>query len=313
MSSSSDNFQPTAMDHNYEFLRHYIYPNIRRHEFDSWYYRIFVPNFILQVGDKNSHRDENQFIHKQIGGGDYVYSRYIGKLKNQREYHVRIRHLDLRNVKGEQSGQIYLMSPIDDNQEHRCVYAKILKSCPNVVELKDLILSYNCTDLHKTPPQIGKIYVEIMTQFLIEHQQELGIDTIELIDNAHYRCPNNRQLSIQLEKSRQLEGDDPYYMQFGYRPKYQKSSRKLWYNKNKMSQILTKDDYGLKQLCQIYECGQKIIDYIDTHQEQFLSQTLKFISRQNCEMYYQIYPHMFKKCGLKELESPIYVIGGHTK
>ena len=80
--------------------------------------------------------------------------------------------------------------------------------------------------------------MEIMTEFLIEHRRELGITQIELTDNSRYRCPDHRQSSIILEKSRQLEGEDPYYMQFGYYPKYLGSRNKLVDNKHRMSRLM---------------------------------------------------------------------------
>lgn len=179
-------------------------------------------------------------------------------------------------------------------KENRCIFARITKNEPNIVELMDLILANNCTDLHKTPHKIGRIYIDVMTQYLIEHQQELGINRIELTDNAHYRCPQQRHLSIHLEKSRQLEGDDPYYMQFGYHPKYSGSSRKLINNKQRMLRIKTSDDMGLIQACQFTKCSQKIMDYIHTHQDQSLSKTLKYLGRSDCVTYYEIHQRLFK-------------------
>jgi hypothetical protein len=285
-------------------LREHIYPNIkslkRIREFDSWYNRIFMPIFI-------SHDDVDYFMcdpHEQTGGGDYLYTRHEG----QREYHIRIRYMELTDAQDEHIGKLYLMSPVDDNHEHRCVYARIKKLHPNVVELQDLVLANNCTDLHKTPPKIGRVYVEVMTEFLISHHKELGINRIELTDNAHYRCPSDRHLSIHLEKSRQLEGYDPYYTQFGYHPKYRGSQQKLEYNKQKMSKIMTRDDYGLKQLCLAHGCNEEVNNYIQTHPDRRISTTLKYVGLYDCVAYYHIYDTLFKNCKLKELDYPVYVM-----
>ena len=201
-----------------------------------------------------------------------------------------------------------MISPIDDDSEHNCVYGRITKERPNVVELQDLVLAFNCTDYHATPQKIGKIYVSVMTQFLIEHHQQLGITQIELVDNAHYRCPKKRGVILQLEKTRQLEGNDPYYMQFGYFPQFRGTANKLAYNKHRMSQILTKDVLELNPLCQYLHCQPEILQYIQDHQEQPMSETMKYIGRSDCVLYAEIHGPMFKNCGLKELEQPIYVM-----
>ena len=177
-------------------------------------------------------------IHGQTGGGDHIYTHVY----EDREYWVKIRDIEITDDQDLSRGEIYLMSPIDDRISRRCVFAKILRDNPTTVELMDLILEYNCTDQPETPPKIGRVYVHMMTQFIIDNHERLGVNRIELTDNAHYRCPQNRRISIYLERSRQLEGEDPYYIQFGYVPKSTKSSRKLHRNRLIMSQILTKHD-----------------------------------------------------------------------
>lgn len=284
-------------EHNYNFLKRQICTKIKNDRcFDSWYQRIFMPTF-----------NADYYIYdpfEQTGGGDYLYERNDG----QHTYHIRIRYLDLVNEKGENLGVLYLMSPSDNDTRHRCVYARITREKPKTVELQDLILAYNCTDLHPTPPKIGRIYVEVITHFLIEHHVELGINRIELVDNAHYRCPRNRQSSIQLEKSRQLEGEYPYYMQFGYQPKDKSSRDQLVRNRQIMSRITTEENYGLIDLCRVHGCSTDVLAYILSHPKQLLTKTLKHISRIDCVLYAEIYRQLFKNIGLKELVLPIYVM-----
>jgi hypothetical protein len=183
-----------------------------------------------------------------------------------------------------------------------------MKDDPQTAILDDLVLAYNCTDQSKTPPKIGWVYVHMMTHFLVTNRERLGIKRIELTDNAHYHCPNNRQFSIHLELSRQLEGDDPYYVQFGYRPKYRSSARRLEKNKRIMSQIMTKDYEDLSDLYRRYRYDEEVTRYIQEHQEQPLSKTLRYIGRKDCVFYHRNYEQMFETCGLKGLVSPIYVM-----
>ena len=110
----------------------------------------------------------------QFDGSNHIYT-----ISDQHQtYHVRICHLEIDDQYNVNRGEIYLMSPHDDNTKHYCVYARIMKESPKVAELRDLILAYNCTDLHETPPKVGHIYVRAMTQFLVK----LGITRIELVD-----------------------------------------------------------------------------------------------------------------------------------
>lgn len=271
-----------------------------RQMYETWYRRV-VRFSLMPAGEEACILRENP---EQRGGGDYLYT----TTHEGQEYHVKIRDLILSDEYNQNHEEIYIMSPLNGNVTRRCVFAKILKEDPHTAILDDLILAHNCTDLSKTPPKLGWVYVNMMTHFLVTNHERLGIKRIELTDNAHYHCPNNRHLSIHLEKSRQLEGDDPYYVQFGYRPKYSSTVRRLEKNKRIMSQIMTKDDKDLGDLCRIHKCDVDVIRYIQSHQDQPLSKTLRYISRKTCVVYDSIYGQFFKNCGLRELVSPIYVM-----
>ena len=305
---------PSVSQHNQSFLCHLLKlkPSCH-HLFDQWFHHDFEPTICDSNGEtlvlqmrQNLNENVNENLNIQHGGGtkDHIYTLE----HNGKPYHIRIRTVMLANRHGDYRGFIYLMSPRDDDVDHRCLLAKILTSDPHTVELSDLTLNYNCTDQQRIHSKIGSIYVQLMTQFLIENHQKLDVTRIELTDNAYYRCPLNRRRSIHLELSRQLEGKEPYYVQFGYRPKYALSARKLVRNKEIMSQIMTREDRGLNALCSVYDCRPEITQYIRIHMDQPLSQTLESISRMDCILYSQIYEKLFENCGLKELLSPIYTI-----
>ena len=57
-----------------------------------------------------------------------------------------------------------------------------------------------------------------MIQFLKRYASQLGITHIEVTDSSLFHCPTNHHFSIPLEMSRQLEGQYPYYVQFGLNP-----------------------------------------------------------------------------------------------
>jgi hypothetical protein len=256
-------------------------------QFESWFYRIFIPIYYAPPYNKETYLyDPHQRTSCEI------YTRTEG----QHTYQMRIRYLGIIDQNMKQCGRLYLLSSADDDNQHRCVYSRINQDNPTVVELHDLILAYDLQDLHETPPKLARVYVQTMTQFLIDHHRELGINQVIVVDHAHYRCLSNRQLSIHLEQSRQLEGQEPYYMQFGYLPESGDNRHILQDNQTKMSHLLTKD----------------VMDLVDqqllTYQEQPLSQTMKDMSHWNSVLYSSIYETIFQKCGLVKLDNPIYIM-----
>ena len=194
------------------------------------------------------------------------------------------------------------MSPIDDDIRHRCIFAIIHDG---IADLCDLNINHNCTDQKETPPKIGALYVELITFYLKENKDLLKIHSIEFHDNSHFRCPDDRSMSLHLELSRQLEGLDPYYMQFGYRPKQPSSQKVLDQNKQIMSQYKT-SDFPFKELYQVSNCPPNLSEYVNQHQTQPLSRTLRYISHHYCQFYTSIYRMIFDRCGLRPLNHPIY-------
>jgi len=244
-------------------------------------------------------------IGDQTGGtrGRRFYQyRYAGK-----KFHVKITYLTASDSKGDVLADIFLMSPTEYNTSKHCVWVSILRDNPTVADISDVNNYYQCTDHINQPPQVGRVYVRLMLKFLKTYASDFGINTVELADTSSYRCPDNRNISIPLEMSRQMEGCYPYYIQFGFRPKSRKNLAILKQNRQIMSTILTCDGNQIFNFFREIGCSQKISDYIASHQAQLMSETLKYISRTDCVFYGKICHILFEKFGLKELEKPIYV------
>lgn len=292
-------------NHNFSFLMRELNWKPRdKKTFDVWYRHILIPALSTSEGDLCYLR--NPPLEQSGGGRDTIYT-YV---YDGRPYRVKIRDIEFTDDPDQDQslGEIYLMSPLDNRVKRRCIFGRILREDPKVVELVDLVSAFNCTDQLKTPPKIGRVYVQMMTQFLIENHKRLGINRIEFTDNAHYRCQQNRSYGLHLEQSRQLVGEDPYYIQFGYVPKYKSSRQKLLKNQQIMLHLLTKDDNRLLSLCYDVDCDPRIVEYIKNHQDQLMIETLRYISRTDCVLFVRIYTILFERYGLKELENPIYVM-----
>ena len=152
--------------------------------------------------------------------------------------------------------------------------------------------------------------MRIMIDFLKTHQQDLEIQLIELDDNSHHRCHENPSDSIGLELSRQLEGDQPYYTQFGFQPKERSARQKLLHNHQRMSQIKTVQYPILLDLCRTHGFKPDLLDYIHRHRTDPMIKTLKYLSRHDCSKYSEIYRVLFRNFGLEQLggNETIYIL-----
>jgi hypothetical protein len=206
----------------------------------------------------------------------------------------------------EELAQFYLLSPQRKINDLNCAFAKIEKNKATVVDMVSFSNKYSCTD-HGDPPKAGRIYVTMMLQFLAEHKEQLGIKRFELGDDSKHHCRENHLSFIPLEIGRQLAGNFPYYMQFGFRPKYKKNMKILERNRQIMSSIIT-HQIDLVKLFGAIEIPEDIVTYFETHKEQPLTRTMLYINQTNCVFYSSICDGMFNYLKLTRLEHPEYVM-----
>jgi hypothetical protein len=249
------------------------------------------------------HRIDSQIGGKIIGQNDVPYSYQFG----ESEYRVKIRQLQLQDEKDKTIGILYLMAPEEENVVTHCVKVKITQDRPNVAQIDDLTKAIKCNNLG-LHDKVGRAFFIIMLDYLKTHNEQLKINTVELNDNSHFLCDEARSHRIRLELSRQLEGDDPYYMQFDFKPQRPSSTKRLKENRIIMSRMLTGHGYGLFDLCITHHFSGDILKYIISHPDQLMSKTLKYISRKDCANYYHVYETMFSNMGLKELNYPTYIL-----
>lgn len=244
----------------------------------------------------------------QQGGGEIMNLKRIYQYNvNGVRYRTKIVHLIATDTNDEFVGHIYLMSPIEHNTTHRCVHVMISKNDPHVADLSDVNTRYTCSDeyvhdwVQGDPPQAGGVYVRLMLRFLERHARELDIQTVELTDNAFYQCVENCVFRIHLEQSRQLEGEYPYYVQFGFMPKYLSAYQKLVHNRTVIGKLMTRDYPRLLILCHAHFTREQV-RYVRRNQGQLLSDTLRYLSRVDCKSYSYIYQNVFEDLHLSQLE-----------
>lgn len=245
----------------------------------------------------------NMVVTEQHGGkkGDQLYHYHYQGV----DYCTKISYLTGTDANGDFIAEFYLMSPLNTNNVKHCVWVTIDRQSPTVADVSDVNKQYQCSD-PTNPPIAGRIYIYMMLNFLTDHKDQLGIQYVELSDVSSYPCPEVPNVSVVLEQSRQLEGKYPYYVQFGFRPKLRENIQILKTNRQTMLHLCT-SDVMTEDFLMEYGCPRKIKEYIDTHQEHSLMDTVKYISRINCSYYGWICSKLFKQAGLKELDEPIYV------
>ena len=119
--TSADSY---VMIDNYQFLRKYIFTKSKISvnlivgiiEFLALY--VFM-NMQTAIHIFVFHLSKLAEVHQ-----DYIYTRSEG----HQEYHLRIRYVEVRNKLDQNLGYIYLISPIDDDSKHHCVYGRITTS-----------------------------------------------------------------------------------------------------------------------------------------------------------------------------------------
>jgi hypothetical protein len=286
--------------YNEEFMTHLWYVSEPKIKF------LHKPASLWDTSVFNTYPDVCYLHNAQQEGGGYInrYYQYISD--NGTKYIAKIASLIATNKRAEIIGNIFLLSPTHKNKNISCVEVIILRSNPKVADISGVNNHYSCTN-HGDPPSAGHIYIRMMLQFLKERADQLGITQVELSDCSSYKCPERPTVSIPLEFGRQLEGKDPYYMQFGFRPKSERSVIILANNRQKMSQLLTGDQI-LSDFCVKYGCTHKIKKYINEHKNQPMTETIKYISRHNCVFYGMVCHYLFKMIGLKELKNLTYVM-----
>jgi hypothetical protein len=151
----------------------------------------------------------------------------------------------------------------------------------------------------------GYRIVQAAIYYCRKNRTSLGIDRLELGDNATYYCVGNRHRGINLGLSCQLLGEYPYYWQFGFRPSTEiiaiiEANLDLVYSKTTGGCLGT--DGGLNEFLVKYKLDPDIMRYVSEHQSQSLIETLKYISSNYCNEYRKFYEDLYVMLGLNRIE-----------
>lgn len=264
-------------------------------------------------------------------------------------YQILIRKFDLIEEDGNTVSEIHIMTPqvkleINGNVSksksirlNKCIVVKIFKG-HNVAEIYDVVGDKNCTDQPDLPEKAGRIYLSVIIDYLKRHKDIYQIQSIELSDTSTKKItgflPLFSPIKINLEKSRQLEGQYPYYMDLNFQPKKQSARIKLSQNHDKMRIMKTSElnidllyrkflhlkKEKLKIVEKMLENGKfkneedylshqtfavqrydRVLNYIRNNPDELMVHTNIYIRMNYQTVYHEIHQDLFDSCGLKVL------------
>jgi hypothetical protein len=290
-----------------------LYNTDRTIHFKKFYYTNIRPN--LTVWDNFYNKPYILDLKReQIGG------QLFGLTTSNGKYGIEVERLTgsyVNDGKEEIEHKLYFFHP-EWSDEFRQKREAFRKHCCLVIiydtfgygELKDLN-NYN-SPCFETVEQLvpnmreGHRVVRVAIEYCRKYKASLGIDYLELGDNATYYCDRIRRVEygIRLSVSRQLLGQYPYYWQFGFRPSdetIEVIERNLDLINSKTTSQCFSDGSGLMDFLVEYRLGRDVTQYVADHVSQSLVKTLKFISNNHCKEYRKFYDDLFGRLGLRRI------------
>lgn len=279
------------------FRKHATAPHI-----DNWYLKNVQPR--MKYGQLRRIRfDPVQH------GGSIIDVQYKGQT-----YYVNVQHLVTEDDLGNIIENIKFMHIKDTNPSHRCAFIQVNKK-ERVALVMHITKDFPCFtkdrqgrqrfDDVKEQIRHGDLLMETVISYCRNNKDSFGIDRLQLSDVSAYVC--GRQ-EIMLEKARQLMGDDPYYMKFGFQSIESEANEILEHNRKIMVDLLAGDPRV--KLITIINANvneneveiHQLLDLVENNLDQSLIRVMKMIFRWSCLSFYYIYDAVFRAVGLIELE-----------
>jgi hypothetical protein len=92
---------------------------------------------------------------------------------DDKEYNIKVSYLIGTDQDGEIIGDIYLLSPLEYNENNHCIQVIILRNNPHIDDMSDVTTRYTCAD-SGNPPRAGNVYTRIMLRFLMKKCNSIG-------------------------------------------------------------------------------------------------------------------------------------------
>ena len=249
-----------------------------------------------------------QFARLQVGGAP-VSIEFKGKT-----YWVNITHLVAYDeVQQHTYETITLMHVKKSKFSDRCAIIRVQRGSP-VAEIAHISSHRPCFttdqqgtelfDAVKSQAKYGDLLMYAVISYCRDKKAELGIDRLQLSDKSDYVCNGNE---IHLEQVRQLMGQYPYYMKFGFTPVDRTALDVLERNRLIVGPISA--GYPLANLLTIIKSNvdtdidlKTLLQNVETDLDLPLTAVMRKIFNWNCLAFYYIYEAVFRALRMTKLE-----------
>jgi hypothetical protein len=145
--------------------------------------------------------------------------------------------------------------------------------------------------------------------FLNRNRVRLGVDSVELHDNASHWCDGDPNFPVRLVFSRQLLGQFPYYWQFGFRSVSDVVVDRIRFNvanvlKYPLVCPIATTKNILDYITSKFEISQELHTEIETEyikrseSSDRLVDYLRWLSDEHCQLFFYLYEDLFRDLGL---------------
>lgn len=148
----------------------------------------------------------------------------------------------------------------------------------------------------------GAILIQALIKFCRFHAKRLGIVRLELGDIAERECAD-KDGAFLISESNMLQGREPYYMKFGFRPSNATMRDKIVANITKMkSEVLEAKDliYYLERRTRRKLSGW-LEEFLVANDGKLVSEVLNRMMVERCDIYVKYYVDMYRYYELYEL------------
>jgi len=289
-----------------EFFFRNLFKRDKPRNIDKWYAKYIRSKFddydlIPLIG----------FDRRQVGG-DPVNIEYRGQ-----SYWVNITHLvAFDKVLRHTYETITLMHVKKSKFADRCALIRVQRGNPTA-EIAHISRHSPCFttdrqgtelfDTVKNQAKYGDLLMHAIISYCREKKDELKITRLQLSDESAYMCGRNE---IQLEPARQLMGEYPYYMKFGFTPVDLSALDVLERNRRIVGQISA--DYPLANLLTIIKTSidendhdidmNGLVNMVIRNSDLPLTGMMRMIFNWNCLAFYYIYDLVFRALRMTKLE-----------
>lgn len=277
--------------------------NITQEELDQAYLKLCEFNTISHKGGKiveNNDITQCEDEIRQFTLKNKIYKVCVREIKKQNNIKYQI-----INFYSPESECVLLQIKFNEKKAH---LIELIKQEGCLMEQK------NKNNYENIPKETGELLMEI----IIKICEKFEITELSLTDNSYIICKNDGNKRINLIYSKMMLDGETWYSKFGFEPKDQID--KIIYKKNQQiyNKIMTyniKKEYFVKKILDKEKNNDnitKILNKYDEMKNDKLSIFMKWISKNFCNIYCEIYEYIYEKAGYSKYSTLQFILYFNT-